>query len=50
MNEAGALRAANIADNNAFLEELGFVASGGQRNEANSNKTTDNPDLEVEFQ
>ena len=43
MSEADALRVANIANNNAFLVELGFVASGGQRSEDNSNRTTYKP-------
>ena len=43
MSEADALRAANIANNNAYLEELGFVASEGQRSDNNSNRTTDKP-------
>ena len=43
MSEADALRATNIANNNAFLEELGFVVSGEQRSEDNSNRTTDKP-------
>ena len=43
MSEADALGAANIANNNAFLEELGFVGAGGQRSEDNSNRTTDKP-------